>query len=71
MIEYARLIAAGFGEDEIAGFFAVAWDEEGGYRVGFRLGEKGVVSRTILPSWIGDIIRREMIEKGFWSGDIG
>lgn len=61
LIKHARGVAEAQG-DEIAGFFVVSWDREGAFSVGWRRRpEESAVPMTLLPSWIAEIVRREIV----------
>lgn len=66
MIDQARKVAANFGPDEVAGFVVIAWAADSSHSVGWRLDENSLLGRTMLPSWLSDVVRRELIETGAW-----
>jgi hypothetical protein len=44
----------------IDGFMIVAWDKKASYYISIDQG-CGVINSTLLPSWIGDVVRRETL----------
>jgi hypothetical protein len=51
---------------EMAGYCVIAWDVSGHYTCGWRIDRDGVLQPTMIPTFIADIMRRELIEIGFW-----
>lgn len=46
---------------EIDGYVAIAWDGTGAYRYGYHLPRRGAIGRSLLPSWLAEIVRREIV----------
>ena len=63
----AARIAGTFDEGEMRGYVAIGWNAEGGYKVGWRMDvADSSIGFTLMPSWIADIMRRELIQTRVW-----
>lgn len=60
LVGHARQIADGFGP-RLAGFMVIGWDQTGEYNMGSRVPYESAIPLTLLPSWIADIVRRELV----------
>lgn len=56
----ARTVATRW--DNLAGYVMIGWDSGGGYTVGWRYDpEAGGIPPTLLPSWVAEVVRREIV----------
>lgn len=72
MHEHVDLIAEAMA-DKMAGFAIVAWDFDGRFTRGTRLHEKSFVGNTLLPSFVAEILRRDVaqfIAEDVYTGNI-
>jgi len=46
----------------LAGFAIVAWDFDGRFSRGTRIHPDSFVQKTLLPSFVGDILRRDVVD---------
>lgn len=60
MVDYARR-AITVLQGDIAGFVIVAWDPEGLNTVGADMSGQNLIPRSLLPSWVADVVRRELV----------
>lgn len=47
----------------MTGHVAIGWDKEGTYSVGYGCGD-GVITPTLMPSWVRDLLLRQVTENG-------
>lgn len=59
LVGYAKRTAV--LEPNMAGFVLIAWDSEGHYRLSADAPPTSVIGRTLLPSWIAEAVRRELV----------
>lgn len=59
LLKCSRAIA---DDDNLVGYVVVGLTEDGGYRCGFRWDDdRSPIPRTLLPSYIEEVLRREMV----------
>lgn len=58
LLEHARILAGG---DRPISFVAIAWTDDGAYSMGARLRDDSAVTLTMLPHWLGEVARRELV----------
>lgn len=65
-ISAASAISSHYKPDEMCGYVVMAWDADGAYSLGFRIHDDSVVGPTMLPSYVADALRRDLINTGSW-----
>lgn len=60
LVRHARDISAAFDHD-LAGFFVIGWGHDAAYSAGSRLPNDGPITLSLLPSWLAEIARREIV----------
>lgn len=68
IIRYARIIAE--NDSEMMGFTVVAFFADGSHSHGTRLKENAAVGRTMFPSFVADVIRRDIIVEPIAWGEL-
>ena len=59
LMRQARMIA---DTDDVAGVLVIGLTKDGGYQAGFRWDDTASpIPRTLMPSYVAEIVRREMI----------
>lgn len=67
LIRNAAQIANFFAAGEMDGYVILGWDKNGVYTKGCRLPFEGAIGLTMFPSWIADVMRRDLIASGNWT----
>lgn len=67
IVKNAAGIANSYASGEMDGYLVIGWSKDGAYNIGYRLPFDGVITPTLLPSWLSDVVRRESITNGTWS----
>jgi len=62
LMSYARHLCDKFARDT-DGFVILCWDSEGSYDIGYSIGKK-IITPSLMPSWVHDILMREVTELG-------
>lgn len=70
IVDHAREIAAHQPNDGMVGFFIVAMFEDGGYSSSHRMDKAARIHRTLLPSYIAEVVRRDMLMEPIADGVI-
>lgn len=60
LVRNARGIAGNFDED-VSGYVLFAWDSQGRYSFAYRFTEGGPIPFTLLPAYVADVVRREIV----------
>ena len=58
LIEHARILAGG---DRPINFVALSWTDDGAYSMGARLRNESAIPLTLLPAWVAEAVRRELV----------
>lgn len=58
LMEHARLLACG---DRPINFVVLSWTDDGAYSMGARLRDDSSIPLTLLPSWVAEAVRRELV----------
>jgi hypothetical protein len=66
MIRHAREIAGSFKDGEMVGHITLGWTKDGAYNLGYFNDGSCLIGKSLLPSWVADILRRDMITTGQW-----
>ena len=67
IVKNAASIANNFKHGEMDGYLIIGWDKDGAYSKGCRLPFDGAIGLTMFPSWVADVIRRDLIASGDWN----
>lgn len=68
IIKHARMIAE--NEPDMVGFVVVGIFADGSYDCGLRLDADAVIGRTMLPSYVADVLRRAVLIEPAVQGEI-
>lgn len=68
IVRHARMIAD--DEADMVGFVVVGIFADGTHNCGFRLDKDATVGRTMLPSYVADVVRRYALMEPIAYGDI-
>lgn len=66
LMSAASIIIGHYAPDEVRGYVVMAWDKGGAYSLGFRVHDDCTIGPTILPSYVADALRRDLINNGSW-----
>jgi hypothetical protein len=50
----------------MVGHVVMGWTGDGRYNLAYHNPDNCVIGRTLLPSWIGEAVRRSLIVDGHW-----
>lgn len=65
LVAGAQFISDSYGA-ELSGYLVIGWGPDGQYRLGWSLDKRSWVGPSAFPSYVGDIVRREVIAGGLW-----
>lgn len=66
LCDASATIADYFAPDEMAGYVLVGWAFDGAYSTAYMIHAESIVGPGLLPSFVADALRRDMIECGQW-----
>jgi hypothetical protein len=65
-LEHSRSIASWHKPGEVAGWAMVVWRPNGSYSVSHFIGDESPIREAMLPSFVGDVVRRRLHDVGEW-----
>lgn len=68
IIQHARMIAE--TDEEMVGFVVIGLFADGSFNDSCRLDASGAVGRTMMPSYVAEIVRRSVITEPLCDGEI-
>ena len=69
-IRHARMIAEHQPDEEMVGFVVVAMFSDGGYSSSSRMDADATIGRTLLPSYVAEVVRRDVLMEPIADGEI-
>lgn len=70
IVRHAREIAEHQPKQEMVGFVIVAMFDDGGYSTSVRVDGSAKISRTLLPSYVAEVVRRDVLMEPIADGEI-
>lgn len=68
MIQNARDIAGHYRDNEMTGYVVFAWNDNGDYSISFQKSARGAISSVLVPEFIADAVRRNLVECNYGDG---
>lgn len=63
LVAAANDIATYFNGD-VVGYVVIGWAKDGSYSVGYQSHDDSPISNTLMPSWVHDLLLRQVTENG-------
>jgi len=70
IVRHAREIAEHQPRQEMVGFVIVAMFSDGGYSSSSRMDADATIGRTLLPSYVAEVVRRDVLIEPIADGEI-